>query len=182
MLFAAPHDRRRAFCLHQLFGKMMSKGCFGVFAIGLCLAVGCGGNGFPDPVPVSGKVTYQGKPVEGAQVTFLSQTGGRSANGRTDASGAYKLTTFNTEDGAIPDEYTVTIAKIEAGASGESIDATGDEMGADYGAMMDSAAASAATGDDIDSRLPARYANPAESGLARTVAEGQPNEFNFDLE
>lgn len=144
--------------------------------------LGCGGSDFPDPIPVTGTVTINGKPVEGAKVTFLSQTGGRSASGTTDASGKYSLTTFNTNDGAIPDEYTITIAKYDAADTGEGIDDTEGEMGSDYDAMM---MASASGEGDIDkkaSKLPAKYADAAESGLSRTVAEGQPNEFNFELE
>lgn len=154
----------------------------GLVALGLFATLGCGGSDFPDPIPVSGTVSYQGKPVEGAKVTFLSRSGGRSASGTTDATGTYALTTFNTDDGAIPDEYTVTIAKFDAAETGESIDLDNGEMGADYAAMMDAAASGGAAINKEDSKLPAKYADAAESGLSRTVAEGQPNEFNFELE
>ncbi len=54
----------------------------------LCVAVfaGCGGEKVKrDPVfPVKGKVTYKGKPVVGADVTFAHEGGKRSAFGRTD--------------------------------------------------------------------------------------------------
>lgn len=143
---------------------------------------GCGGSGFPDPTPVTGTVTHQGKPVEGAKVTFLSQTGGRSASATTDASGKYSLTTFNTNDGALPDEYTVTIAKYDEADTGGSIDDTQGAMGSDYDAMMTASASGSGGIDKEASKLPAKYADAAESGLSRTVAEGQPNEFNFELE
>jgi hypothetical protein len=154
----------------------------GLVALGLFATLGCGGSDFPDPIPVSGTVSYQGKPVEGAKVTFLSRSGGRSASGTTDATGAYALTTFNTDDGAIPDEYTVTIAKYDSADTGESIDAASGEMGANYDEMMAAAASGKGDVDAEASDLPAKYANAAESGLSRTVAEGQANEFSFDLE
>ncbi|SRR6056297_2787824 len=154
----------------------------GWVVLGLVATVGCGGSNFANPIPVQGTVSYQGKPVEGAKVTFLSRTGGRSASGTTDGTGAYALTTFNTDDGALADEYTVTIAKYDSAETGESIDLDNGEMGDDYAAMMDSAASGGAAINKEDSQLPAQYADAAESGLSRTVAEGQPNEFNFELE
>lgn len=146
-------------------------------------SLGCGGSDFPEPIPVSGSVSYQGEPVEGAKVSFLSQTGGRSASGTTDASGEYSLTTFNTNDGAIPDDYAVTIAKYDQADTGANIDAESDtDIGSDYDAMMKAAASGSGDVDKEASKLPEKYADPAESGMSRTVAEGQPNEFNFELE
>lgn len=149
----------------------------------LLAGAGCNSSNFPDPVPVSGKVTYKGKPVEGAQVTFLSRTEtARSASGRTDAEGNYALSTFNTDDGAIPGEYTVTISKIEQGAADSSIDVESGEFGADYGAMMAAAADGGNKAVLGENQLPEKYSKAAESGLQRAVREGDRNEFSFDLE
>jgi hypothetical protein len=74
-------------------------------------AVGCGGR--YTPVPVGGTVTLDGKPVEGATVTFHlvgDDAEGRLATGRTDKSGSFRLKTGN-EDGARPGEYKVVIVK-----------------------------------------------------------------------
>jgi hypothetical protein len=83
-----------------------------VAAVALLAAAGCGGK--HTPVKVGGKVTLDGKPVEGATVTFYSAAGGdegRPANGRTDADGVYHLGTMGDEDGALPGEYKVVVAK-----------------------------------------------------------------------
>jgi hypothetical protein len=83
-----------------------------VLAALLLLAAGCGGK--HTPVKVNGVVTLDGKPVEGATVTFyIGGDGqeGRPATGRTDASGAFQLNTMGNEDGALPGEYKVVIAK-----------------------------------------------------------------------
>ncbi|MCI0462253.1 MAG: carboxypeptidase-like regulatory domain-containing protein [Gemmataceae bacterium] len=73
----------------------------------LLLASGCGGK---KPVKVSGVVTLDGKPLPNATVSFNpAEAGGQSANGRTDSSGAYQLTTYNTGDGALPGDYKVTV-------------------------------------------------------------------------
>lgn len=147
------------------------------------VAVGCGGSNFPTPVPVSGKVLHKGKPVEGAKVTFLSKSeGARPASGRTNSDGEFALTTFRTDDGAIPGDYAVTIAKLEAKPGSESIDASGDSLGDDYDAMMAAAASGVRSKALGENALPEKYGNAAESGLERTIAEDQPNEFEFDLE
>jgi len=65
------------------------------------------------PVPVSGTVTLDGKPVEGATVTFHligDDKEGRPATGQTDKAGAFRLKSGN-EDGARPGEYKVVIVK-----------------------------------------------------------------------
>ena len=151
--------------------------------VGLLLAgmVGCGGEPDP-PVPVSGTVLLGGKPVDGATVTFLPSTGsGRSASGKTDSSGAFSLTTNKTNDGAKPGDYVVTIAKVEAKGGGASgVDISSGDYGDAYSQGM-SAAASNTTNKMLKDALPAKYGDPKQSGLTRTVVKGEPNEFEFDL-
>jgi hypothetical protein len=77
----------------------------------LAAAVGCDGR--RTPVPVSGTVALDGKPVEGATVTFHllgEDKEGRTAAGQTDKTGTFRLKTGN-EDGARPGEYKVVIVK-----------------------------------------------------------------------
>ncbi|HKB03650.1 MAG TPA: carboxypeptidase-like regulatory domain-containing protein [Gemmataceae bacterium] len=74
-------------------------------------AAGCDGR--RTPVPVSGTVTLDGRPVEGAIVTFHlvgDDKEGRPATGQTDKAGTFRLTTGN-EDGARAGEYKVVIVK-----------------------------------------------------------------------
>ncbi len=142
---------------------------------------GCGSDGFDPPVPVSGKVLLSGKAVDGATVTFLSKAGLRSASGNTDKEGNFKLTSVNTDDGAAPGEYVVTIAKQEAkGGGSASVDISSGNFGADYGARM-GAAGTGNMGKVMKEVLPAKFANAAESGLVRSVVKGDQNNFSFDL-
>jgi hypothetical protein len=61
-------------------------------------------------VPVKGTVRYEGQPLAKASVTFLSQdAGGRDAHGSTDASGVFRLSTFDTNDGALSGSYKVIV-------------------------------------------------------------------------
>lgn len=148
---------------------------------------GCGGGGgdAPDRVPVSGTVTYNGQPVAGVQVTFHPGEDSqipRKGAGTTDDAGFYRLTTINTDDGAIPGEYTVTFFKPEE-YSGEDMDP--EDPGDAYDAAMQAAGGEGDVGDPSlvwpESQIPDRYAEPDTSPEKRTVAPGGENQFDFDL-
>jgi hypothetical protein len=83
----------------------------GLIGSALALAgAGCGG-GQSAVSKVNGTVTLDGKPLAGALVSFVPQDvkSGRLATGRTDANGHFDLTTFRTNDGAIPGQYKITV-------------------------------------------------------------------------
>jgi hypothetical protein len=73
---------------------------------------GCGGG----TVAVRGLVTLEGTPVSGATVLFMpdGQDGGRPASGFTLSDGRFLLTTYKSNDGAMPGNYRVLIKKTEA--------------------------------------------------------------------
>lgn len=86
----------------------------------LLLAAACGGCSQParetaTVFPVEGRFTVNGKPASGALVSFIPLTApaeGRRAipsQARADDSGAFKLTTFHTADGAPEGDYKVTV-------------------------------------------------------------------------
>lgn len=129
----------------------------------------------PQVFPVTGKVIWKGKPVEHATVVFFTPSSPRVARGETDAQGQFKLTTFNSSDGAIPGEHTITITKQKPAAATPPINL--DNPGEAYSKAMAEAA-----NPKIDSELPSRYADPAQSGLVRTVTAEGPNDFEIILE
>jgi hypothetical protein len=91
---------------NRLFFAALCCAGFGVLA-------GCGGN---NTSKVAGTVTLDGKPTAGATVTFVpveEAAGRRLASGVTNADGHFRLTTFNTNDGALPGEYHVTVTLVE---------------------------------------------------------------------
>lgn len=95
---------------------------FVLVAIGIMQGAGCGRSGdLPPTVPVTGTVTYQGAPLPNAQVTFYPEGGERPAAGTTDANGAYSLTTFNSNDGAVPGGHTVTVTAYDSSFEGASL-------------------------------------------------------------
>lgn len=78
-----------------------------------CGLLGCGGGG-PKPVPVSGKVTFKGEPLKGAQISFHPEGGATDAIalGVSDDAGNFQLATVN-DPGAFPGKYKVTVSKME---------------------------------------------------------------------
>lgn len=134
--------------------------------------VGCGeGASLTGTTAATGTVTYKGQPVEGATVIFSPTVEGRAASGRTDAEGAFELTTLSASDGVMPGTYSVAISKteMEGGLSGEEAQKYFEEH---------NAPPPAATRKEL---LPAKYKDAATSGLTANITEGGENNFTFEL-
>lgn len=107
----------------------MQHHLFTCFVGFLCsVAIGCGGAKSKNErvYPVSGRVTYNGQPVKAADVTFFNAEKNKSAFGRTDDQGKFKLTTFVSNDGAVAGKNVVTVTKIETTAPPKPLPATTD--------------------------------------------------------
>ena len=92
----------------RMRGRKCSSNAGGMFLllVAVCgAAVGCGRR---EMGPVSGTLTYQGKPVPDAVVKFTAQSR-PTAVGRTDAEGRYTLTTFRKGDGAYGGSHRVMV-------------------------------------------------------------------------
>ena len=149
-----------------------------VFSMMFCLLAGCGGGAVQTPVPVypvSGVVTFKGKPLAGADVTFTSETADRSAFGRTDSDGRYRLTTFSSNDGAVEGKQSVMISKYTPPVvtTPEPEVTSTDYQPPGYGPEP---APPAPTSD-----IPAKYSKPETSGLLAVVNAQGANEINFEL-
>jgi len=151
----------------------MRAGKFGGLLVGAALFValpGCSGKGGVF-VTVSGIVKYNGTPVEGAKVKFISTTESSGAkldySSQTDSSGKYMVAGGGTS-GITPGMYKVVITKLvlpsgKGSPSGEELDPLQLEMSG-LGA----------------NKLPKKYADPNTTKLTATVEPGK-NEANFDL-
>jgi hypothetical protein len=118
----------------------------------------CGPSG-PEMATISGKVTYNGKPVPKGTITFIPTTpGGRNAVGVIAADGSYALQTEKPGDGALLGDYNVTISAH-------------DEAVLDY-----------IPAKPVEPKLlaPAKYENPKTTDLKATVKRGA-SPVNFDL-
>lgn len=146
---------------------------FAVFyAVLLFLGVaGCGTDG-PAIYPVSGTVTYNGAPVENAQVTFIPENGS-PGTGQTDASGKYQISTRG-KDGAALGLNKVTIVKMSSAGPAMPANPTPEDM---------IKAAEAAKGkQQTEMMLPDKYGTAFSSGLTADVKTDQAaNVFDFSL-
>jgi hypothetical protein len=136
----------------------------GTIALLLFLA-GCGPSG-PAMVKVTGTVTLDGMPVEGANVMFVPASTGKPAQGKTDAAGKFTLNTdpAKPDDGAQEGEYNVAVSGVRT---------TGVQVNPD-GTSGDASQISQVW------FVPKQYANPASSGLRQTVTKGmQPVELKL---
>ena len=92
------------------------------FILAACLfafIVGCGGSGNTPPLgQVSGTVTLNGEPLEGATVEFLPDNG-RPSIGMTDADGKYSLLFRANTSGALIGTHTVRITSQRGRSGGE---------------------------------------------------------------
>jgi hypothetical protein len=86
---------------------------FSLIVLASLLISGCANSDRPKLAKVSGTVTLDKMPVEGAAVMFMPVGGGRPAQGLTDAQGKFTLTTFEDGDGAIIGEHKVTVTKMQ---------------------------------------------------------------------
>ena len=98
---------------------------FGLSVLCLSAAVcslGCGPSvkvpKWPDPVPATGTILFDDKPLANATVSFtpLEQTPGPGAAGTTDEAGKYELKSLGPDGksrvGAIPGKYRVAVSRM----------------------------------------------------------------------
>jgi hypothetical protein len=111
-----------------------------------------------DMVAVSGRVTFEGRPVPQAVVRFLHDARPMAVGG-TDADGRYRLTTRQPGDGAYLGRCKVMIAPWVA-APGDSSEAPAEPVRPD---------------------IPAIFRVAVSSPLAVEVAAEGPNQFDFEL-
>jgi hypothetical protein len=120
-------------------------------------SIGCGTGG-PATASVSGTVTYNGKPVPNAHVSFVpSDASSRAAEGLTDTSGRFTLGTFSPNDGAIVGKY-----KIGVIANGPPRPAKPGEGSGMPGETV--------PGEPV---IPKKYFSPETSGLEHEVKSGR---------
>ncbi|NJO24457.1 MAG: hypothetical protein HC868_18030, partial [Sphingomonadales bacterium] len=107
----------------------------------------CGSSG-PKLHPVSGKLLFDGKPIEGATLVFHPVGGGDlKPSGTTKADGSFTLSTYPHGDGAPAGDYVVLVTWYPPNAR---------EL------------------DNPQNKLPARYADAAAGPPGTRTAQSQP--------
>jgi hypothetical protein len=134
----------------------------------------------PPTVPVSGTVTYNGQPLEGATVTFMpaDRTTGKTASGISDAQGNFEMETFVAgavkAKGALAGDYQVTIAKLSQVSMLAPKYMEGGTTPTGSVGMKDSP-------EQAKIVIPADYANPEKSGFKASVKASDNQPFTFAL-
>ena len=127
-----------------------------VAALGVC-APGCGSDGRKPVFPVSGKVTWAGKPARGATVVFhpVGDNGPDAVRprGKVKDDGTLEVTTYAAKDGAPAGEYRVTVEWW--------LSPGGDAA--------------------PTNRLPSKLGQPDSSGLTVSVAQGPTTIRDIEL-
>jgi hypothetical protein len=135
--------------------------------VAVVFLAGCGDGG-PRLVKAGGSVKYQGKPLAGADVVFISEEGSLPSIGRTDEQGRFELKT-NGKPGAPMDEYKVAITAVRQKrqvTEAEAVGMTSEQIAANH-----------------ESLVPAKYNNKISSGLTATVGKDvAANDFAFELQ
>jgi hypothetical protein len=107
-------------------------------------------------------VTYQGEPIEGANVIFqpLESNQALASHSVTDHAGRFEMTTHvgggEFEPGIVPGRYAVAVTKLDTAAVATTLAPPKD-------------------------MLPKKYGSATSSGLTAEVARGRENDFEFAL-
>jgi hypothetical protein len=145
----------------------------GLAAVTLTCLSGCSSKKMPETIAVEGTVRLDGAPVEGARVMFSPKGNGRPAEGLTDKSGRFELTTFAPRDGALPGEHVVTVMLIRV----DPVSVKQAAEGSEEAAML---AVSSGHQKPPEWIVPMRYSDQTSSGLTALVSP-ENRKFTFDL-
>jgi hypothetical protein len=126
---------------------------------------------------VKGTVTYNGQPVAGATVSYMMEDVPRGASGVTDDDGNFKLTTYDTNDGAFIGTHKVTVTKGTAGVLGKEFE---ELLPEDLEKLTNDGRLDEVSGKK-KGEIPLKYADVKTTPLQSTVEAGS-NEKTIELE
>lgn len=150
----------------------------------LCLtslaATGCsGGVSGPPYVNATGIVTLDGKPIEGATVTFSPKKDGSMSMGLTDAEGRFVLKSATGRKGAAVGEHNVSIAlRIDLGPAQPA--ASEEDLAPPQSFEINGGTAPPPK-PTTKWIIPEKYSDPTKSGLDVTVPSGGLTDHKFEL-
>ncbi|MCC6508136.1 MAG: carboxypeptidase regulatory-like domain-containing protein [Pirellulaceae bacterium] len=133
--------------------------------------IGCAGSyqtsDIEETAPVSGVLTYQGKPLEHYQVVFMPFNGSRVGTATTDAEGKFTMGTNDAGDGSPVGEMKVAISFVGPPSTVEA----GTELIIDDPSKMPRPKV----------RIPAKYNDPETSGITQNVPREGVKDLKLDL-
>jgi len=171
--------------LSMFFKTSSCCGALMASSFGILLISGCGGDGRPVTVPVSGKIILDGAPVAGASVMFLPENGGRPGLGVTNESGIYHLSSYGEKNDGVPvGQYSVAVTKHGGAAASAPTPAASAELPTDTPVLSNLPYVpedSSRPEPKIEYLVPAAYENASLSGLKATITAGGTESMNFEL-
>jgi hypothetical protein len=140
----------------------------GLIAVAALALSGCGGAGDELPrEPISGTVTFDGRPLASGTIQLQPATGRESvASGGMVTEGRFNIP---RPEGPVPGKYSVAIF---AAATSDSSSAEGNAPDAPTPKIRRSLS-------DLRGTIPPRY--NVQTGLTAEVKAGGPNHYTFDL-
>jgi hypothetical protein len=161
-------------------GSFMLRWRSPILAVGLvALTVGCSGKNVSFAT-VSGVVTHNGTPVDGARVIFHSTAEvdgkqGNSYGSLTDSSGKYLIAATDSSPGIPAGVYKVTVTKYEGKVPTGSEAPDPGQLDAQLSDLGPTA-----KGGPVN-LLPKEYASPGSTKLSATLDVGKNENVNFAL-
>jgi hypothetical protein len=128
----------------------------------------------PELAKVTGTITLDGEPVEGAHIRFSPEAGGPAAFAVSDRRGRYELRTFDPGDGAVPGKYGISATK-EVTEAGMEFDSQ-----AELEAYVKEHGERPPKGETV-SVLPEKYSSPGTSELTAEITVAKKNRFDLEL-
>jgi hypothetical protein len=129
---------------------------------------------------VEGVVTFEAKPLEGAEIRFFREDGsGTPATAVSGRGGEFRLTTHRDGDGIREGSYKVTVTAPTSGAE-QNASPPGDPKG--FSKAMEEYAKKPRKKDPTRAAIPPSYGDPARTTLKFVVppADGS-GKINIDL-
>ena len=129
---------------------------------------------------VSGKITMAGKGAADVSVMFTPLDGQPFAQGRTNESGEYSLTTYESGDGAAEGKFKVVLVKIGSGGSGSQGPPSHDAYASGSASPGAHNAKASKAGPDSGG-FPVKYTTTADTPLEAQVGN-KAETFDFDVQ
>jgi hypothetical protein len=132
--------------------------------VAMACTSGCSGDGRYETHPASGSVTRNGQPIEGVEIVFFARGESNqlkevpTPQGKTDAEGRFRLSTYIPGDGAPAGVYGVAAVWMKVTQPADDPEQI----------------------VEVD-QLQGRYANQETSGLTAEIAEGENALPPFEL-
>ncbi|MDR0705663.1 MAG: hypothetical protein LBF88_11825 [Planctomycetaceae bacterium] len=153
----------------------MKKFYYSIILLSIIFVTGCNSGGL-SVLSVTGEVTYNGKPVENALISFVPQSSNsRGASGQSESNGTFTLLTQGaTKSGAMLGEYKILVSKVV------EIDESGNEVKRVFSKGYDPTNTQEEKMFPQKKLLPEKYAKEETTDLMVTV-EKKKNHFKLEL-